>query len=102
MLLKRDDPPLTVFLLSTFVLSCGYTAFVATETRFGLFGFLAVSLGAAQLFAQRAGRTWAFSAVPLVGAYVAACIAFQGAMIHAANVVRPDGKVFRTYLKLEK
>jgi hypothetical protein len=94
LLLRRDDPPLTALLVSMFVLSCGYTAFVATETRFGLFGFLAVSLGAAQLFASRAGRRRAWSAVPLVAAYVAACVAFQGTMIHSANIVREDGKVF--------
>jgi len=71
-----------MLLASMLVLSCGYTAFAGVEARFGMLGFLALSLGAAQLFSSPGGRTVVRSSLPLALAYAVLCLAFNGLLLY--------------------
>jgi len=73
-----------VLLAAMFLLSCLYTAFVGVEARFGLFGFLALSVGAAQLAATREGRSLMLASLPLAIAYAALCLVFNATLLYAS------------------
>jgi hypothetical protein len=71
---KGDDTELRAFLTTGLLGSCAYTALAATETRFGLWGFLCVSMAVAHLLAEKEGRRRALLAAPVLLAYVLASI----------------------------
>jgi hypothetical protein len=64
-----------MFLVTTLVMSCAYTAFVATEARFGLLGFAALSIAAAGLPFDENLRRASIAALPMILLYVlASCL----------------------------
>ncbi len=69
---KDGDTAVQAFLVTGLLGSCAYTALAATETRFGLWGFLCVSMAAAHLLAEKEGRRRALRAAPVVLVYVLA------------------------------
>jgi len=71
---RRGDRAVRAFLVVGVMGSCAYTALAATEARFGLWGFLCVSIAAAHLLAEKKGRLRAFLAAPVLLAYVLASI----------------------------
>ena len=78
------DRSRAAFLAATLFFSCLYTAFVGVEARFGIFGFLALSIAAAWLASAAEGRALMRRAAPLVAAYVLLCIAFGGLVLYAS------------------
>jgi len=74
----RRSPAVGWTLLSLLLVSCAYTALLAVETRFGLWGQIALAMGAARLlFAQpRMHRTGAMALLAL--GYVVLAAAFNG------------------------
>jgi hypothetical protein len=78
------DRSRAAFLAATLAFSCLYTAFVGVEARFGIFGFLALSIAAAWLASAAEGRALMRRAAPLVAAYVLLCIAFGGLVLYAS------------------
>ena len=74
-----DLRPLLNFLLLTTLLSCLYTALTATEPRFGLLGFAAVST-IAWIFLLEHPRV-ALRTAPLVLIYVALCIIINALLL---------------------
>ncbi len=73
-----------LFAAAMLVLSCAYTAILGVEQRFGLFGFLAISLAAAQLAATREGRALMLRGAPLAAAYALLCLAFNAMLLYAS------------------
>jgi hypothetical protein len=80
----RLEPSRAAMLAAMLALSCLYTAFVGVEARFGLFGFLALSVVAAQLAASPDGRARMRSTLPLALAYVLLCVVFNSVLLYAA------------------
>ena len=78
------DRSRAAFLAATLFFSCLYTAFVGVEARFGIFGFLALSISAAWLASTPEGRALMRSASPLVVAYMLLCMAFGGLVLYAS------------------
>jgi hypothetical protein len=61
--------------------------------RFGLFGFVALSLVAARLLAERDGRAAAWRALPPIAVYVVVRVALHAPLLYGANIALPDGTV---------
>ncbi len=87
MLRQRGNSSLAKFLLATLFLSCAANAFTATEARFGLLGFLSLSIGAWQLLLDTDVRKLAIRASPLIVAYVALCVLLNASLLSRSNVV---------------
>ncbi|HET7731448.1 MAG TPA: hypothetical protein VFK48_15600 [Usitatibacter sp.] len=73
-----------LFAATTLALSCGYTAILGVEQRFGMLGFLALSLAAGQLAATREGRALMLRGAPLAVAYALLCLAFNAMLLYAS------------------
>ncbi len=78
------DRSRAAFLAATLFFSCLYTAFVGVEARFGIFGFLALSIAAAWLASTPDGRALMRRALPLVLAYVLLCVVFNAMLLYSA------------------
>jgi hypothetical protein len=74
-----------VLLAAAFILSCGYTAFVGVEARFGIIGFAALSLASASLLSSGPGRAAARESLPIACAYVALCLAFNAMLTYSTR-----------------
>lgn len=83
----RTSPfdPGSIFLLLMFAMSCAYTALIATETRFGIFGYIAVSVAAVQLLATREGRRAALISLPLVLAYAVISLILNALLVYRTS-----------------
>jgi hypothetical protein len=81
---------LAIFLILTVALSCAYVALSATENRFGLFGFVALSLSAWQLLASAEGRRLCVSCAPIVIAYVFLCVVINGLLFYRTSLFWPN------------
>ncbi len=79
-----------LFLAATTVLSCAYTAFVATESRFGLVGFAALSVAAWQLAMDPNERGFCLRVLPLVVVYAALCIALNALLLYQTSLPWPN------------
>lgn len=84
---RGNERGVTVCLGTMLLVSCAYTSVVATEARFGLWGFLALSISASQLFAAAEGRRIALMLAPASLAYALLCIAFNALLLHSAGVL---------------
>jgi hypothetical protein len=84
----RLEPSRGAMLAAMFALSCLYTAFVGVEARFGLYGFLALSVVGAQLAASPDGRARMRAAFPLALAYVLLCVVFNSVLLYATPEFR--------------
>lgn len=73
-----------IFAAAVFLMSCLYTAFLGVEARFGMLGFLAVSVGAAWLASRPEGRAAMRSSLPLASAYALLCLAFNAMLLYAS------------------
>lgn len=82
-----------LFLATLAVLSCAYTAFVATESRFGLMGFVALSVAAWQLLMNRNERGLCLRALPLVIAYVSLCVVINALLLYRTSVPWPAAPI---------
>ncbi len=78
---SRVEPELDLLLTLMVLLSCAYTAFIATEARFGLIGFIALSIAAARPMAWPAGRRAMLDVAPLALIYALACLLFNGLLL---------------------
>ena len=85
---RRLETSRAAMLSALFALSCLYTAFVGVESRFGIFGFLAVSIATSVLAASPDGRAQMKSAFPLALAYVLLCLVFNAVLLYAAPEMR--------------
>ena len=85
---RRLETSRAAMLSALFAFSCLYTAFVGVESRFGIFGFLALSVGAAVLASSPEGRAQMKSTFPLALAYVLLCLVFNAMLIYAAPEMR--------------
>jgi hypothetical protein len=84
---SRAEPELDLLLTLMVLLSCAYTAFIATEARFGLVGFVALSIAAARSTAWPEGRRAMLNAAPLALIYALACLLFNGLLLQTVRVV---------------
>ena len=74
------------------ILSCVYTAFVATENRFGLIGFAALSVAGWQLVTNPDERGFCLRALPLVIVYAALCVAFNALLLYRTSLPWPNNE----------
>lgn len=77
----REDRPVALFFTVTLLGSCAYTAFTAVEGRFGLFGFLALSVFAWR-YVTTSGRATLLRTAPLVIAYVLLSCTVNGLLLY--------------------
>jgi len=77
----------SVLLTGLALLSCGYTAFVATEARFGLLGFSALSIAACAAFAHEASRARAKALLPLAAVYVLLAVLVNAWLLASAGLI---------------
>jgi hypothetical protein len=73
----------------TFLLNCAYVAVSATENRFGLLGFLALSIAAWQTLIEPEGRKLYVRASPLVAGYVCLCLIINALLYYRAGWLWP-------------
>jgi hypothetical protein len=71
---RSHERPAMAFLFALVLMSCAYTAFAAVETRFGLFGFIAVGSSATRLLSDRRGRSIVVRNLLPMTAYIALCL----------------------------
>ncbi len=76
-----------VLLTSLVILSCGYTAFIATEARFGLLGFCALSIAACVAWTHDATRARAIRLMPLAAGYVVMALLVNAWFLSAAGLL---------------
>lgn len=77
----------TALLAGLLILSCAYTAFVATEARFGLLGFTALSIAACAAFAHDASRARAMALLPLAAVYVVLAVLVNTWFLSSAGLL---------------
>ena len=70
-----------------FLMSCAYPAGVGVEARFGMYGFMALSLAAARLAANAEGRSLMRASLPIALAYAALCLVFNGLLLYSTPEV---------------
>jgi hypothetical protein len=87
---SRPYDETSTFLLLTVLLSCTYCALVATENRFGLFGFIAIAVAAWQVPIDADTRTLALRASPLVLVYVCLCVMINALLMYRTGVLWPQ------------
>ncbi len=76
-------------LAGLFLLNCLYVAVSATENRFGLLGFLALSVAAWQALIAPEGRKLCLRAAPLVAGYVCLCLIISALLFYRAGWLWP-------------
>lgn len=86
---RREDRSAALLLTALALLCCAYTAFVGTESRYGLLGFAALSVSAWRLLSNRDNRTLCLQALPLVVGYVGLSIAFSASLLYRTPVLWP-------------
>jgi len=86
----RDDRGIVLFLTATVALSCMYTALTATEGRFGLLGFLALSVAAWKYLSTSPRKPELAVTAPLVIAYVVLCIAFGALLLYRTPLLAAE------------
>lgn len=86
MIASAFDRRAGVLLVAVLVMSCAYTFFSAAEARFGMWGFMALSIGAAHLASSREGRSRAGAIAPSALAYVLSAFLINASLLSAAGV----------------
>ncbi len=76
-----------VLLTGLVLLSCGYTAFVATEARFGILGFTALSIAACAVVAHDGSRARAIALLPWALAYAVLAWVVNAWLLMSAGLV---------------
>jgi len=90
---SRRDPVETPFLLVTVGLSCAYTLVAAAEVRFGIIGFMALSIGASAFVGDAdVRREWRRYA-PWVVLYVGTSALVNALLLGTARVISATGQL---------
>lgn len=75
----------TLFCAATFALCAAYVGFIATEARFGMMGFIALSLAAAQALATDWRTSWRWM-LPALALYVFLAFMFNTMLMQNADI----------------
>jgi len=86
---RREDRNAALLLTGLALLCCAYTAFVGTESRYGLLGFAALSVSGWRLVSNRANLSFCLQVLPLVVAYVGLSTAFNAMLLYRTPVPWP-------------
>lgn len=87
---RTEDRPLGLSLALMFLLTCAYVTVAATESRFGLLGFVALSIAAWRVLANLEGRQLCLRAAPLIVGYVCLCLIINALLFYRTGWLWPN------------